>query len=392
MARTPLRIVVIAPLRFPIRRPHAGGLESAVWNEAQQLRAQGHEVTLIAAEGSDGTEPGSPFTIPALTWPEGAHPTDDTYPASYELTSVPALGRALDVIAANPERFDVISNHCLHSLPLRRAAGLGVPMVSTLHTPVDDDMVAAHLAASGGSGALGGRGSAFLSVSEHTRGQWAAAGIESTVLSNAVDPAAWPLGPGGESLVWFGRIVEEKAPHLAIEVAERLGLPLVLAGRIGDERYAERHILPRLSDSITYVGHLSPDQLAELVGRSACSIGTPAWEEPFGLVAPEALMCGTPVASFAVGGVGEIANGSAGMATAERGDVAGLAEAVATLVASSTTDPSFREATRTSAVARFSLEARIGQLETHFLRLMDHANEHASTLDRDRDPEEEQAA
>jgi hypothetical protein len=80
------------------------------------------------------------------------------------------------------------------------------------------------------------------------------------------------------------------------------------------------------------------------------------------------------------------------MATAERGDVAGLAEAVATLVASSTTDPSFREATRTSAVARFSLEARIGQLETHFLRLMDHANEHASTLDRDRDPEEEQAA
>jgi glycosyltransferase involved in cell wall biosynthesis len=339
-----------------------------VWNEAMQLRARGHEVTMIAAEGSDGTEPGSAFTMPALTWPVGAHPTDDTYPASYEQICVPALGRALELIASNPERFDVISNHCLHSLPLRRANELGVPMVSTLHTPVDADMVEAHHAGAGPDGA--GRGSAFLSVSEHTRAQWAAAGIDSTVLSNAVDPDAWPLGPGGDTLVWFGRIVEEKAPHLAIDVAERLGLPLVLAGRIGDERYAEEHILPRLNDSIRYVGHMSPDKLAELVGRSVCSIGTPAWEEPFGLVAPEALMCGTPVASFAVGGVGEIAQGSTGMATAQRGDVAGLATAVASLLEQSATDPAFRAATRASAVARFSLEARIEQLEAHFLKLM----------------------
>jgi glycosyltransferase involved in cell wall biosynthesis len=371
MAGRPLRIVVIAPLRFPIRRPHAGGLESAVWNEVHQLKARGHEVTLIAAEGSDGTTPGSPFTMPSLVWPNGAHPTDDTYPASYEAVCVPALDRALDLIAAQSERYDVISNHCLHSLPLRRAGELGVPMVSTLHTPVDDDMVDAHVSGPG-------ERSSFLSVSEHTRAQWAGAGITSTVLSNAVDPDAWPLGPGGDDLVWFGRIVEEKAPHLAIEVAERLGMPLVLAGRIGDERYAEEHILPRLSDSIRYVGHLSPEQLADLVGRSACSIGTPAWEEPFGLVAPEALMCGTPVASFAVGGVGEIADGSTGMATAPRGDVAGLSVAVAELVARSKTEPGFREATRASAVARFSLTGRIAQLETHFARLMDAAPERAA--------------
>ena len=72
MPPKPLRVLVIAPLRFPIRRPDAGGLESAVWNEADQLRARGHEVTIIAAEGSDGTVPGHPFTMPSLTWPEGA--------------------------------------------------------------------------------------------------------------------------------------------------------------------------------------------------------------------------------------------------------------------------------------------------------------------------------
>jgi glycosyltransferase involved in cell wall biosynthesis len=365
-AANPLRILVIAPLRFPIRRPHAGGLESAVWNEADQLRARGHEVTIIAAEGSDGTVAGSPFTMPSLTWPDGAHPTDDTYPPTYEELSVPALARALDVVAANPGRFDVISNHCLHSLPLRRADELGVPMISTLHTPVDRDMVAAHAAS-------GPQRSRFLSVSEHTRAQWHGVGIESTVLSNAVDPSAWPLGPGGTDLVWFGRIVPEKAPHLAIEVAERLGRPLIIAGRVGDERYAEEHLYPRLTDSIRFIGHLSPEKLADLVGRSACSVATPAWEEPFGLVAPEALMCGTPVASFAVGGVSEIANGSVGMSTAERGDVNALAVATEALLLRSTLEPGFREAVRASAVARFSIETRIIALEEHFADLLDDA-------------------
>lgn len=371
MPPKPLRVLVIAPLRFPIRRPHAGGLESAVWNEADQLRARGHEVTIIAAEGSDGTVPGHPFTMPSLTWPDGAHPTDDTYPPNYELLSVPALDRALDIVAADPDRFDVISNHCLHSLPLRRAAELGIPMLSTLHTPVDRDMVDAY--ANGAPETSVGQRSRFLSVSEHTRANWAASGVESSVLSNAVDPAAWPLGPGGTDLVWFGRLVPEKAPHLAIDAAERLGRPIVLAGRVGDDRYAEEFIYPRLNDNVRFIGHLSPDKLAELVGRSACLIATPAWEEPFGLVAPEAMMCGTPVASFAVGGVSEIARGSVGMATAERGDVDGLAAAAAPLVHRSLAEPGFRETVRAGAVARFSLESRIIALEGHFAELLDEA-------------------
>jgi len=359
----PLRIVVIAPLRFPIRRPHAGGLESAVWNETDQLRARGHEVTLIAAEGSDWTYPDDPFTIPSLTWPAWSIPTDDTYPASYENISVPALDRALDEIAEHPERYDVISNHCLHGLPLRRAGELGVPMVSTLHTPVDADLVAAH------SESVGER-SRFLSVSEHTRHEWAAAGIDSTVLPNAVSPSAWPLGAGGDGLVWFGRIVPEKAPHLAIELAERLGRPLTIAGRVGDEKYAAEFVLPRLGTSVHYAHHLPPHQLAELVGRSACSIETPAWAEPFGLVAPEALMCGTPVASFAVGGIPEIARGSTGMATAPLGDLDGLARAAHTLISRSGADPTFRAAVRANAVSRFSLTTRTADLEAYFVRLM----------------------
>ncbi|MEW1835320.1 glycosyltransferase [Microbacterium sp. NPDC079995] len=362
MSARPLRIVVIAPLRFPISRPHAGGLESAVWAEVDALRRRGHEVTFIAPEGSDFLPDAHVFRLPPVVWPDGAAPTDKTWPASYHLESAPALDRALSELARHPERYDVISNHCLDPLPLRRADSLGVPMVTTLHTPVDAGAVAAHVSA-------GGAGSKFLAVSAHTKTQWDAAGVPSQLLPNGVDPSSWPLGPGGDDLVWFGRIVPEKAPHVAVDVARRLGRRLIIAGRIGDEDYARDVLLPLVGGGIDYVGELSPGPLAELVGRSGLALATPAWAEPFGLVGPEALMCGTPVVGFAVGGVPEVAAATMGMQLVAAGDVAAMTERAGAMLPSGR-DAAFREVVRETARRRFSLDARIDALETIFAGMM----------------------
>lgn len=366
MARR-LRIVVIAPLRFPIRVPHSGGLESAVWSEVTALRARGHDVRLVAVRGSDFVAEGGAFELPNLEWPRDSATSDVAYPLSYESTTVPALERALETIAARPERFDVISNHCLHPLPIRRAPTLGVPMVTTLHTPPDPGFVAAHAAA-------GSAGSIFLSVSEFTRREWARAGLHSEVLPNGVDASAWPQGPGGDALVWFGRIVPEKAPHLAVDVARRLGRSIVLAGRIGDQEYADEMLAPRLGAGATYTGPLVPAQLAALVGAGAATLSTPAWAEPFGLVAPEALMCGTPVVSFAVGGVPEIAARSVGMEIVAPGDLDSMAERADELIRRCDADPSFRTRIRHSATRGFSLDTRIAALESRFLEMVDAAD------------------
>ncbi|MFI8633394.1 glycosyltransferase [Microbacterium sp. NPDC077663] len=362
MSARPLRIVVIAPLRFPIRRPHAGGLESAVWAEVDALRRRGHEVTFIAPDGSDFLSATPVFRLPPVMWPEGEQPTDRTWPTSYRLECAPALDLALSEIARHPERYDVISNHCLDPLPLRRSGSLGVPMVTTLHTPVDAAAVTAHVAADGA-------GSHFLSVSAHTKMQWDAAGVPSELLSNGVDPDVWALGPGGDDLVWFGRIVPEKAPHLAVEVARRLGRRLIIAGRIGDEVYARNVLLPLVGDGIDYVGELSPGPLAELVGRSGLALATPAWAEPFGLVGPEALMCGTPVVGFAVGGVPEIAAATMGMQLVAPGDVTAMTERAGAMLPSGR-DAAFRAVVRETAERRFSLEARIETLETIFAGML----------------------
>ena len=106
------------------------------------------------------------------------------------------------------------------------------------------------------------------------------------------------------------------------------------------------------------------------MGRSAAALSTPAWAEPFGLVAPEALMCGTPVVSFAVGGVPEVAVRTVGMELVPPGDLSAMAERVDHLITRSAEDASFRRRIRASAVRRFSLDARIEALESRFAELV----------------------
>ena len=61
----------------------------------------------------------------------------------------------------------------------------------------------------------GGHGTAFASVSIHTARQWSGTLADAPhVVPNGVDLRRWPRGPGGGDLLWSGRLVSEKAPHL----------------------------------------------------------------------------------------------------------------------------------------------------------------------------------
>jgi glycosyltransferase involved in cell wall biosynthesis len=66
--------------------------------------------------------------------------------------------------------------------------------------------------------------------------------------------------------------------------------------------------------------------LAREMGRASVFVFTPCWDEPFGLVAIEAMACGLPVAAFDRGALREII-GETGC-FAPPGDVPALARAI----------------------------------------------------------------
>jgi glycosyltransferase involved in cell wall biosynthesis len=139
--------------------------------------------------------------------------------------------------------------------------------------------------------------------------------------------------PGADApLVFLGRIEEIKGPHLAIEVARRAGLPLIIAGNIPSEHqdWFDAAIRPHLDDvHVCYIGPVNDEEKSALLGGARALMMPILWEEPFGLVMAEAMACGTPVIGLRRGSVPEvIEDGVTGFVT---DDVSGLVAAVARL-------------------------------------------------------------
>ena len=112
-------------------------------------------------------------------------------------------------------------------------------------------------------------------------------------------------------LVFLSRIDPIKGVHVAIEVAQRSGRRLIIAGNHTDAgesgRYWREVVKPRLKNpGMDYVGPINDAQKNRLLGQAAAMVVPIQWDEPFGIVFIEALACGTPVISFARGALPEI--------------------------------------------------------------------------------------
>ena len=240
-----LRIALIASNRFPIRQPFAGGLEAHVWHLARALAARGHSVSLFAANGSDPAPEWQTLTVRRLALSHAAQ-TRHVHARRGIHGRPPRVPELmLELARSGAERFDVVHNHSLHHLPVAMAPMLDMPMLTTVHTPPTPWLESALTATSG-------EGTRLAAVSRHTAASWAACARDVEVVPNGIDTTHWPLGPGGDELVWFGRITPEKGPHLAIAAAHRARVPLVLAGPV---------VRPGLLRPVTSSHARSPDPL-----------------------------------------------------------------------------------------------------------------------------------
>lgn len=89
--------------------------------------------------------------------------------------------------------------------------------------------------------------------------------------------------------LFVGRVYEGKGVHIAMQVCEKLGVKLKIAGQLGDE-YRDYN----WPENIEFVGHVDKDQRNELMRNAIASFLPSQYLEPFGGVQIENLLCGTP--------------------------------------------------------------------------------------------------
>jgi glycosyltransferase involved in cell wall biosynthesis len=120
-------------------------------------------------------------------------------------------------------------------------------------------------------------------------------------------------------LLYMGRIIQPKGVHYAIAAAKQAGKSLKIAGKHyaghSKDKYWQEFVEPELDgDQIEYVGFVKDvEDKQALLGKAQALLMPSTWQEPFGLVAIEAMACGTPVIGFDRGSLPELVeNGTNG--------------------------------------------------------------------------------
>lgn len=350
-----MRVAVVAHGHFPVVEPFAGGLEAFTSRLVRGLRRRGHEVLLYAAEGTDEQLADELVTFepsPARLGPRRPTRTAGA-PDPVDRQETRAYLEVVRDLAGRGRSIDVVANHTLQPTVLALSAALDPPVVSTFHTPLLEPVADAMR--------LADHRARYLAVSASCARAWAPAGVDAQVVLNGVDLEEFVPGPGGGRAVWTGRLTPDKGADIAIVTAQRAGIPLDLVGPISDPDWFEAVVRPLLGADVRHLGALDHAGAARVVGSSAVALVTPRWEEPFGLVAAEALVCGTPVVALDRGALPEIVDTSSGVVVPPADGVDALARAVGDALRLD------RQVVAAVARERFSLERMLDEHEAAYL-------------------------
>lgn len=160
--------------------------------------------------------------------------------------------------------------------------------------------------------------------------------------------------PSGDYVAYLGRIIQPKGVYLAIAAAKEAGVTLKIAGKhyAGvKDAYWQEEIKPHLGDGVEYVGFLRTNaQKRDFLANARALIVPSLFDEPFGMVAIEALACGTPLITLDSGALPEVVTPQTGYVVAKTRALEGMADAIRSVHTMS------RAACRDNFERRFTLE------------------------------------
>jgi glycosyltransferase involved in cell wall biosynthesis len=334
-----MRIGVIASIAHRLPPRSYGPWEQVAATLTDGFVARGHEVTLFATKDSVTS-----------AWLNGTAPTGYEEDRSLDAK----VQEALHVPAAFERAgdFDILANH-FDFMPLTYSRFVNIPVVTTIHGFSSAQILPVYQAYDDIAH--------YVAISDANREP--SLDYDATI-HHGIDRKQFTyVAETGAYLLFLGRIHPDKGTHLAIDVAEAAGLPLIIAGVVQDEQYFRELVEPRLNGkTISFIGPVGPAERDRLLGGAKALLHLIRFAEPFGLSVVESLMTGTPVIATPLGSMPElIEHGTTGFLVS---DVSEAVAAVANI------DGLDRYACRHDAVTRFGADRMIDDYLALFAKIL----------------------
>jgi len=280
--RTPdKRVAILSPVAWRTPPRKYGAWETVAGNITEGLAARGWDVTLFATRDSETSA-----HLHAVV--DKGHEEDSSID--------PKVAEYLHIseVFEHAAEFDLIHSH-YDFMALSYTRLVDTPVLTTIHGFSSPRIMSVYEKYRDGY---------FVSISNSDRAP--RLNYLATVY-NGIDLSLYPFQPvAGDHLIFLGRIHPDKGVHLAIEVARRSGLPLLIAGIIQDQTYFREQVQPHLDQKISYIGPVDVSGKNELFARARALLHLNTIPERFGLVLAEANAAGVPVIAMDLGSCREV--------------------------------------------------------------------------------------
>lgn len=284
----PLHIALFASALIPVPPVGYGGLERIVYDLAVALAQQGQKVTLFAPDGSqaEGCEIvtfGPAAMTPNCDWLEA------------ERTRYQQVRERLK------NGFDIIHSHDWFGLAYGlRKRNPALRICHTHHGGMDMRWWGQSKPPFATN---------IFGISNWMAQVYGSRGVSAKAVYNGVSLDKYRFQPNkGDRLAFVGRASTFKQPHVAVEVAKRLGMPIdLVCGTFVDSDDYMRNLKAMCDGKqVCWIEDPPQDEKVRIMKNARCILFPSKMGEPFGLVPAEAMACGTPVVGLADGAVSEV--------------------------------------------------------------------------------------
>ena len=336
MAKSKLRVAMIAPPWLKIPPDGYGGLEEVVYSLINGLKKLDVDVELFSIGKSKIPAVKNHYLYKDEQYAHIHKPLYESAPIA-----IAQVMFALKAIAADG-KYDLIHDHNGFVGPLAIYwANQRLSLPPTLHTHHGPPFSDKHRLEVGIPDNLpmwrqfgGAKGLHFVGISSSSM-NGAPKELKPLILPpvlHGIEVNDFPFQKNKDDhFITLSRFSRDKGQHIAVQLCQELGYKLEMAGVVagitstaqlvlelanplsnfrsnGDFQYYSNYIWPATvsNRNIRYVGNLKGKRKLNFFARAKALLFPIDWEEPFGMVMIESLACGTPVVAMRRGSTPEI--------------------------------------------------------------------------------------